>query len=50
MLVDLLSELESLVGPVRGLGSISGDAQVIAFVILAVLVIWLVSLVWVRVR
>lgn len=50
MLVDLASRLESLVGVVGGLGSISGDASTIAFVILGVLVVWLASLVWVQVR
>ena len=50
MLVELASSLKSLVGPVAGLGSLSGDAHLLAFAVLGIAVIWLAALVWVRVR
>ena len=44
MLAEILSEWSSVVGFVSGLGSVSGMADEIAFVIAGVLVVWAASL------
>ena len=44
MLAELLQGWSSVESVVRGVGSLSGDAQVIAFTVLAVLVIWAAAL------
>ena len=46
MLTELLQGCSGIGNVVRGLGSLSGDASVIAFVVLAVLVVWAAAL-WV---